>query len=34
MENQIDVLEKQNKEYLTEIQGLQQKKFLQEESAK
>ncbi len=34
MENQIDALEKQNKEYLTEIQGLQQKKFLQEESAK
>ena len=34
MENQIAALEKQNKEYLTEIQGLQQKKILQEDTVK
>lgn len=34
MENQIAALEKQNKEYLIEIQRLQQKKILQEDTVK
>ena len=34
MENQIAALEKQNKEYLIEIQDLQQKKFSHEETVK